>query len=158
LVQIQQPQNIPAFLQIQGSQLQSGSTPLIQVQGSQQASRQVQVQGTKTAVPTTQVLHFQTSPSALLAQIQASRVHGSSQQVQVSRTQSSQSVLSATQRAHPTIVQATQGTQLVIPPSNMSLAKQSVVKSSQLPGYVPTTPTSATVQCSVVWYFDCLPF
>jgi hypothetical protein len=149
LVQIQQPQNIPAFLQIQGSQMQSGSTPLIQVQGSQQASRQVQVQGTKTAVPTTQVLHFQTSPSALLAQIQASRVHGSSQQVQASRTHSSQSVLSATQRAHPTIVQATQGTQLVIPPSNMSLAKQSVVKSSQLPGYVPTTPTSAITQVKI---------
>lgn len=150
LVQIQQPQNIPAFLQIQGSQLQSGSTPLIQVQGSQQASRQVQVQGTKTTVPTTQVLHFQTSPSALLAQIQASRVHGSSQpQVQASRMQCSHSVLSATQRAHPTIVQATQGTQLVIPPSNMSLAKQSAVKSSQFPGYVPTTQTSAITQVKV---------
>lgn len=126
LLQIQQPQNIPAFVQIQGSQM--GSSQLIQVQGSQQVARTIQAP--KLTTPTSQVVQFQTSPSALLAQIQASRVHGSQR-----------NPTSTPQKSHPTIVQAGQGTQLVIPPS---IAKQTPARTVQFPAYGSQTVTQNT--------------
>ncbi|VDI33322.1 Hypothetical predicted protein [Mytilus galloprovincialis] len=135
LVQIQQPQNIPAFLQVQNSSAPGSAPQMIQVQGSQQASRMIQA--TSKTTPTTQVVHFQTSPSALLAQIQASRVHGIQQG---QRNPNCQSVLSSVQKTHPTIVQAPQGTQLVIPPS-----KQTPLKSSQFPSYVATSQSNTVL-------------
>lgn len=129
IVQIQQPQNLPAFVQIQTSQM--GTSQFVQVQGTQPGARMVQAP--KYTTPTSQVVQFQTSPSALLAQIQASRVHGSQR-----------NPTAVPQKTHPTIVQAgQQGTQLVIPPN---IVKQAPVRTSQFPSYSTTTPSIINVQ------------